>query len=486
MSETIARILIEDEVNIHVTGCDLHTRRKLVNAVKYFLPHARYSPAYKLGRWDGTTSFCTLGGKTYLNMLDKLLPILVEAGYEVQIDDQRHSHEFDFSEIDDSYLSSIVWPTGHRAAGQPIMLRDYQVDLINTCLNNMQGIIIAPTSAGKTIVTASLSRLTQDLGRSVVIVPNKNLVEQTEEDYRNVGLDVGVLYGDRKEYDRQHTICTWQSLNVLDKKSKDALDDDQLEVFLTGLVAIIVDEVHMVKDLGVLHRLLGTTFANIPIRWGLTGTVPEAEYNQMSLYSVIGPLVGELEAKDLQDAGHLAQCNVNCLQTQETQVYKDYQSELKFLLNNTDRLVWMAQRIQEIALTGNTLVLIDRIATGKALTDLIPGSNFISGEMKSTERKEHYKEINLADNAVMIATYGTTSTGISINRIFNLVLVEPGKSFVRVIQSIGRGLRKADDKEEVDVYDISSTCKFSKRHLTKRIQHYKKVQYPHVLNKVTY
>jgi len=486
MSETIARILIEDEVNIHITGADLNARRKLVNAVKFFLPHARYSPAFKLGRWDGTTSFCTLGGKTYLNMLDKLLPVLVEHGYEIVIDDQRVRHEFDFAEIDENYLSGIVWPLGHRAAGQPIILRDYQVDLINTCLCNMQGIIIAPTSAGKTIVTASLSRLVQDLGRSVVIVPNKNLVQQTEEDYRNVGLDVGVLYGDRKEYNRKHTICTWQSLNVLDKKSKDALDDDQLAEFLNGLVAVIVDEVHAVKDLGVLHRLLSTTFANIPIRWGMTGTVPEAEYNQMSLYSVIGPLVGELEAKDLQDAGHLAQCNVNCLQTQETQVYKDYQSELKFLLNNTDRLAWMAQRIQEIALTGNTLVLIDRIATGKALIDLIPGSNFISGEMKSTERKEHYKEINLADNAVMIATYGTTSTGISINRIFNLVLVEPGKSFVRVIQSIGRGLRKADDKEAVDVFDISSTCKFSKRHLTKRVQHYKKVQYPYVLNKVTY
>lgn len=486
MSESIATILIENECSVHITGCDLHTRRKLVNAVKYFLPHARYSPAYKLGRWDGTTSFCTLGGKTYLNVLDKLLPILVEDGYKIDICDQRQNHEFDLLEIDETYLSSITWPTGHRAAGQPIMLRDYQVDLINTCMTNPQGIIIAPTSAGKTIVTASLSRLVERYGRTVVIVPNKNLVEQTEEDYRNIGLDVGVLYGDRKEFNRTHTICTWQSLNVLDKKSKDALDDDQLVEFLTGLVAIIVDEVHAVKDLGVLHRLLSTTFANIPIRWGLTGTVPEAEYNQMSLYSVIGPLVGELEAKDLQDAGHLAQCNVNCLQTQETQVYKDYQAELKFLLNNPNRLAWMAQRIQDIAKTGNTLVLIDRIATGKALNELIPGSNFISGEMKSTERKDHYKEINLADNAVMIATYGTTSTGISINRIFNLVLVEPGKSFVRVIQSIGRGLRMADDKSAVDVFDISSTCKFSKRHMTKRVQHYKKVQYPYILTKVTY
>ena len=486
MSDTLAQILIEDEVNIHITGVDLASRRKLVNAVKYFLPHARYSPSYKLGRWDGTSSFCTLGGKTYLNVLDKLLPVLVDSGYEIAIDDQRTHHEFDFCEIDENYLADLKWPTGHRVAGEPIVLRDYQVDLINTCLTNLQGIIIAPTSAGKTIVTASLSKLVQSHGRSVVIVPNKNLVEQTEEDYRNIGLDVGVLYGDRKEYNRQHTICTWQSLNVLDKKHKDALDDEQLSIFLDNLVAVIVDEVHMVKDLGVLHRLLSTTFSNIPIRWGLTGTVPEAEYHQMSLYSVIGPLVGHMEAKELQDAGYLAKCNVNCLQTQETQIYKDYQAELKFLLSNTDRLTWLAGHIQEISKTGNTLVLIDRINTGKELTGLIPNSTFISGEMKSTQRKEHYKEINLADNAIMIATYGTTSTGISINRIFNLVLVEPGKSFVRVIQSIGRGLRMADDKDGVNIYDISSTCKFSKRHMLKRIQHYKKVQYPYVINKIQY
>jgi superfamily II DNA or RNA helicase len=319
-----------------------------------------------------------------------------------------------------------------------------------------------------------------------VIVPNKNLVEQTLEDYQNVGLNVGVIFGDRKEFDRQHTICTWQSLNVLDKKNKDALDDDQLAVFLDQQVAVIVDECHGVKDLGVLHRLLTTTFSNIPIRWGLTGTVPEAEYNQMSLFTAIGPLIGQLQARDLQDAGHLAQCQVHVHQTQETQVYQDYQSELKFLLTNNDRLKWVSDFVKTISATGNTLVLVDRIATGTALHNLIADSTFISGEMKSSDRREHYKEINLSDNAVMIATYGTTAVGISINRIFNLVLIEPGKSFVRVIQSIGRGLRKADDKDHVDIYDICSKMKFSHRHMLKRQQHYKKVQYPHALTKENY
>jgi hypothetical protein len=860
----LAQIIIENETNVKIEGCDLKTRKALVNAVKYFLPHARYSPSFKLGRWDGTTSFCTLGGRTYINLLDKMLPILQEEGYEFEIDDRRQPWHIELDAIDENYLSHIKWPKGHRMEGQPIILRDYQVTAINECVSNLQGLSIAPTSAGKcqplyarikvpggwttmgeikvgddvtiptgksarvigvyepgnkdvyeitfedgrkarscldhvwrvfshsfgrttdmtlrniieyrkqhstaiqiplasmkddgsvsklpihpyvfgallgdgsfrhnwdfsssdqfivdkinsligldtvlrhqnnynygfyfksnelktearskqfvdavrhknrivsinatcilpikqeikklgldqtyshtkfvpdiylnasyesriqliqglmdtdgfvnkngdelrftttsqmlaesmqylirsvggvarmkqnknreylykgerrsckdsfivsirhetpeilvslprkleplelrksriskieyktfkrkpflsirsidkvshesvrcimidhpdqlyltddfivthnTIITATLSKVVERYGRSIIIVPSKNLVQQTEEDYRNIGLDVGVLYGDRKEYDKTHTICTWQSLNVLDKKSKDALDDGQRAVFLDRLVAVICDEVHMVKNANVLHTLLTTTFADIPIRWGLTGTIPEEEYNQVSLYSAIGPLIGSLTARELQEQGHLAQCNINILQTQETVSYKDYQSELKHLVTDSVRLKWLSDEIKRISSSGNTLVLIDRIETGEILHNLIPESTFISGKMKATKRKEHYKEINLENNAIMIATYGTTSTGISINRIFNLILVEPGKSFVRVIQSIGRGLRKADDKDAVEIFDVASKCKFSNRHLIKRKKFYESVQYPYNVRKITY
>lgn len=479
-----ARIIIEDETNIRIDGLDLSARRELSKAVKYFLPHARYSAAFKLGRWDGCTSFCTLGGRTYLNLLDKLLPIITDHGYEVAIEDQRETWNFDLEKIDENYVSHITWPQGHRFEGQPIVLRDYQVTAINECINNLQGLSIAPTSGGKTLISACLARIVESYGRTILIVPNKNLVQQTEEDYRNIGLDVGVLYGDRKEYDRQHTICTWQSLNVLDKKSRDCLDEGQQAVFLKDIVAVICDEVHTVKNDKVLHTLLTTAFANVPIRWGLTGTVPEEDYKKVSLYSAIGPLIGSLTAKELQDAGHLAQCNINILQTQETAVYNNYQEELKFLVTNADRVGWIAEQIRDIAQSGNTLVLIDRIETGEQLHALLPEAVFISGKMKANKRKEHYKEINLDNNAIMLATYGTTSTGISINRIFNLVLVEPGKSFVRVIQSIGRGLRKADDKDTVEIYDIASKCKFSARHLSKRKKFYDSVQYPYSIKKI--
>jgi superfamily II DNA or RNA helicase len=858
MSEKVVNIIIENEVRIKLEGVDVYTRRELVKSVEYFIPGARYTPAFKLGRWNGCQSFCTIGGRTYLNVLDKILPVLDKNGYEVEITDLREPHNFEFEPIDENYLSHLTWQDDHRMAGQPIVIRDYQVQVINECINNLQGISIAPTSAGKcqpydslikipggwkkmgeisvgdivslpngsttdvigvyepgtkdvyeiefedgrtarscldhiwrvhnhnwthkwknislkeiisykttnrrkisvplasmvmdtsdielpldpylfgallgdgsfrheqitftsydehivnklsekiidgyelvhksgydysirvvdqkikkqirqpvvsyqlqhndkfvklnnnktyfgfytktlnelglmekysyekeipeiylnagynqrlellqglidtdgyidhkgcvefsstskklienviylvrsvggiafntrsktnktykyndeilscrdsytisiyhptpellvtlprkldrlskrtvrrlpmlhitnikkvstepvrciminhpdhlyvtndfivthnTLITCSLSKIVEKYGRTIVIVPNKNLVQQTEEDYKNIGLDVGVIYGDRKEYDKTHTICTWQSLNVLDKKNKDALDDGQLEVFLNNLVAIICDEVHSVKNMNVLHTLLTTVFANVPIRWGLTGTVPEQEYDQVSLYSAVGPIIGRLSAKELQDAGHLAKCHVNILQTQDLPSFNDYQRELTYLLNDPSRIDWLAKTITEISKTGNTLVLIDRIEPGTKLHELIPNSTFISGKMKSTKRKEHYKDINMADNAVMIATYGTTSTGISINRIFNLVLVEPGKSFVRTIQSIGRGLRKADDKDYVDIWDITSKCKFSNRHLLKRKSFYNEVKYPSTINKITY
>jgi superfamily II DNA or RNA helicase len=229
-----------------------------------------------------------------------------------------------------------------------------------------------------------------------------------------------------------------------------------------------------------------TVFKNIPIRWGLTGTIPEEEFKQMGLFTAIGPQIGALTAKELQDKGVLAQCHVSVLQTQENLQYGNYQEELKYLLTDDKRLAWMAGVIEEISQSGNTLVLVDRIETGQKLYNQISNSVFISGEMKSNDRREHYKEINFSDNKIMIATYGTTSTGINISRIFNLVLVEAGKSFVRTIQSIGRGLRMADDKNSVEIYDLCSRMKFSNNHSNKRKAFYSKAQYPYVIKKITY
>ena len=139
--------------------------------------------------------------------------------------------------------------------------------------------------------------------------------------------------------------------------------------------------------------------------------------------------------------------------------------------------------ITKIKASGNTLVLVDRIAPGKMLEELIPNSVFVSGATKAQARKDEYDEIATMDGKVIIATYGVAAVGINIPRIFNLILIEPGKSFVRVIQSIGRGIRKAEDKDFVQIWDITSTCKFAKRHLTKRKQFYREANYPFTIEK---
>jgi superfamily II DNA or RNA helicase len=145
---------------------------------------------------------------------------------------------------------------------------------------------------------------------------------------------------------------------------------------------------------------------------------------------------------------------------------------------------YLAELIKGIAESGNTLILVNRIDTGKFLTELIPDAAFISGEVKGTKRKEEYKEHAVSDNKITVATYGVAAVGINIPRIFNLVLLEPGKSFTRVIQSIGRGIRKAEDKDFVQVWDVTSTCKYAKRHLTTRKKFYKEAKYPFTIEKV--
>ena len=481
---TSCRLIIKDEVNIKFEGLAVETRRKIANKLKFDLPYARHMPSYKLGRWDGTKTYFGIGGTGYLAHLDVILPIVEDAGYEILIEDLRQHSQIEFEPITENYWADQgkTWPKGHPEAGTPIVLRDYQFDVVNKFLENPQALQEVATGAGKTITTATLSHLCEPYGRTMVIVPNKSLVVQTEEDYRNLGLDVGVYFGDRKELGKTHTICTWQSLNVLDKKS---YDDATLSLaeFIEGVAAIIIDEVHQAKA-EVLTKLLTQNFSNCAIRWGLTGTVPKEAWEFQGILASIGPVINQVSAHDLQEKGVLANLQINIVQTNDVQVFRNYQEEYSFLVTDDHRISWMGNKIKEISQTGNTLVLVNRIDTGNKLIELIPDAVFVSGAVKLTDRKEEYDEIKTSADKIIVATYGVAAVGINIPRIFNLVLIEPGKSFVRVIQSIGRGIRRAEDKDHVEIWDITSACKYAKRHLTERKKFYKEAKYPFVITKV--
>lgn len=480
------KIIIRDEVNIKIEGLPVEIRRKLANALKYEVPYAKHMPQYKLGRWDGCVNFFGVGGTGYLNHLETILPILEDSGVDIEeIEDQRNPVNFNFTTIADDYWGEQCWPKGHRFEGQPIRLRDDQVDVINKFIERPQALQEVATGAGKTIMTATLSSICEPYGRTMVIVPNKSLVVQTEEDYRNVGLDVGVYFGDRKELGKTHTIVTWQSLNALDKKSRYSEEGIKLADFISGVVCIIIDEVHQAKA-EVLKSLLTQEFANTPIRWGLTGTVPKADYEFQSIYASIGPVINQVSAKQLQDKGVLSQCHVNIVQLIDTQDFRSYQDEQKYLVTDIKRIEYISDMIKRIAESGNTLILVNRIDTGNIIVDNIKDCVFISGEVKLKERQEEYDEVKTSNNKIIVATYGVAAVGINIPRIFNLVLLEPGKSFVRVIQSIGRGIRKAEDKDFVQIWDMTSTCKYAKRHLTERKKFYKEAHYPFDIEKIVW
>ena len=474
-----ATITIQDEVNIKIEGLDLDARKALVKAFKYDIPYARYLPAVRLGRWDGKVSYFQLGGSTYVNLLPDIIPLLERFDYDIELDDRReYSTTFEFDQVTEQSYANKLWPKAHPAEGQPILLRDYQVEIVNNFLSNPQCIQEVATGAGKTIMTAALSDAVSRYGRSIVIVPNKSLVTQTEKDYINMELDVGVYFGDRKEYGRQHTICTWQSLNNLMKNTNNGIGDCTIQEFIEGVVCVIVDEVHMAKA-DALKTLLTGVMAQVPIRWGLTGTIPKELFESQALLVSLGPVISRLSASTLQDAGVLANCHVNIVQLVDHVEYADYQAELKYLLEESGRLDTMASLIQRVNETGNTLVLVDRIECGHQLVERLgERAVFVSGATKAKTRQTEYDEIAVSDDKIIVATYGVAAVGINIPRIFNLVLIEPGKSFVRVIQSIGRGIRKAEDKDHVQIWDITSTCKFAKRHLTKRKQFYKEANYP--------
>lgn len=482
-----AKITIKDEVNVKIEGLELSDRRALMKKFEYEKPGARYLPSVRLGRWNGKISYFSLAGSTYLNLLEDVITYLYDKNYDIELIDNRQQHgKLEFELIREDSFADTLWPVGHEREGQVVVLRDYQVEIVNNFLANPQCIQEVATGAGKTLMTAALSKSIEHLGRSLVIVPNKSLVVQTEADYINLGLDVGVYFGDRKDYGKTHTVCTWQSLNNLFKNTAEAGEEKLDEFFFDDIACVIVDEVHMAKA-DVLKTMLTGVFSNIPIRWGLTGTVPKDKMDQVSLLVSLGPVIGKLSASELQERGVLAQCHVNIVQLKDKVEFTNYQSELKHLLEDPNRLDTIAALIEKVNLTGNTLVLVDRVNAGKEIVSRL-GTNavFVNGGTGLTERKAEYDEVATSDDKIIVATYGVAAVGINIPRIFNLVLIEPGKSFVRVIQSIGRGIRKAEDKDHVQIWDITSSCKFAKRHLTQRKQFYKEANYPFSIEKLDY
>lgn len=469
------QLVINDEVNCQFIGLDDDTVGALKETLTFVVPGARYTPAFTLGRWDGKTSLMSSTGRSYVHVIDGVVDLLHEAGYEIDVVDERVSDGISLDPIDESYTKGCY----NRKSGREIVLRDYQIEAVNAALALRAGSFIMATSSGKSYVCGCIARKFMEHGKVIVIVPSKTLVRQTSADFVDVGIkDCGRFYGDVKD-PQQVTVTTWQSLQNYPE-------------LLADVVCVIGDEAHGCKA-RVLTELLGVAGRNIPHRYGFTGTLPDDELGRLQVISLLGPPVMSVRAHDLQKKGIIADCEIMVLQTQETShpLFQDFQDEYGWLVKDEKRLRWAADVITTMAesapAAGNTLVLVERVASGKELAKILGDrAVFIYGGTSAKNREKEYEAINRSNGGILVATKGIAAVGIDVPRLYNAVLFEIGKSFTQVIQSIGRLLRKADDKTDAVILDICASTKYSKRHLTTRIRYYKREKYRHQVIKVSY
>ena len=417
-------------------------------------------PARKLGRWDGKIRFFDKNGRTYLKLLEQIAPMLDSWGYELRLHDERRP----VKQVTHSVTEN--WFDGKSQVH--IELRDYQVEVVNACLSAGSGIVVAATGAGKTIMVAALcDALAKDDMRVLVIVPSADLVDQTVNTFKLACVDCGTYSGGVKDTAHQHVIGTWQAI--------------QNNPFLIQeFDCIIVDEAHGASA-KVIGDLITNHGKNIAYRFGFTGTLPKSKSDQMTLFGSLGEKIIEIPASYLIERGFLSSLKIEPIQIQEIaeEDFPDYAAEKAYISRQPDRLDLIADLIiDRAAKYGNTLVLVNSIKQGQQLQKLIKDSIFLYGATENDVRAEWYSTFATRDDLIVLATFGIASTGISIDRVFHLMLLDAGKSFIRCIQSIGRGLRKAGDKSEVHVSDVHSSLKWGKKHFRERKKYYAEAGYP--------
>jgi len=488
----IATINLVDEVSAIISGLRIADLESLHDAYGLYSKNYFFNPRFKLRRWDGKIRFFTKGGKTYIQLLPDIIKSLTEWGYEIKLKDDRCPFSMDLDPVDKDYFADYGWELG-----------EHQVKAVNSVFEHNNGIIRVGTGGGKTLITGVICDAYVKKGmKLIVIVPTKDLVQQTAKEIGDFDFSVGLYYGLKKETDKDVIVSTWQTLN--NERS-----------ILTMFEGIIVDECHGTNAETKLADLLGKEGRNHPVRIGLTGSLPDYHTNRMTLFCHLGPVRAVVPASELIDKGWLSQLNLIMYEFKEDfkQDYKEYvdslpddddnkditytrfkneiifptyDTEKRYLNSYVERLEVIAQAINILTEQhGNTFILVNTVEIAKKVTKILGDDTiFISSKIK--DRSEIYDMFKTATGMKAVTTFSLASTGLNIPRIFNLVTIDLSKSFTRIVQSIGRSLRKADDKDMANVLDFYSDSKYAKRHSAKRKKIYKKENYPFRLCKVDY
>ena len=448
----------------------------------FFVPGYKFMPAYKRRQWDGKIKlYNQVTKQLHVGLYHHLRKFCGDRFYPLQIVD---SYEWGTptakNKISHPDLVKFL-----NNLGTPYEPRDYQYDAIAHSIENKRAILLSPTGSGKSFIIYNALRWIEknESGKILIVVPTTSLVEQMFGDFKEYGLDVEshvhmIYSGKEKVTDRRIIISTWQSIYKFPRE------------WFQDISCIFGDEVHLFKA-----KSLGTLMdkcTNAQYRIGTTGTLDGTETNKLVLEGLFGPVYKVTTTVKLQEEKTLADLDIKVLllryHNDECVKLKGstYQEELEYIVTNEKRNNF----VKNLALDqkGNTLVLFQFVEKhGKVLHDLIrksAGDNrkvfYVSGEVDASDREQIRGIVEKQTNAIIVASLGTFSTGINIRNLHNIIFASPSKSQVKVLQSIGRGLRKSDDGSTTNLFDISDDlhCRgyrnFTLKHSAERIKIYTK------------
>ena len=451
-----------------------HIEYELRDHFTFEVEGAKFMPQYRNRNWNGEIHLFDLRTKKiYVGLLDKIIAFCDKHDYTYKFEDNQY-YGFPF-EINEGISYDGVKDYMKSICTHPP--RKYQVQGVYDALRHNRKLLISPTASGKSLMIYSLVRYYVEKGQKILlVVPTTSLVEQMYKDFVDYGWDAEsychkIYAGKEKTNELPVTITTWQSVYKLERS------------FFEDYNVVIGDEAHLFKSKSLISIM--TKLHHAKYRFGFTGTLDGTQTHKWVLEGLFGPSYKVTKTEELMRQGHLSQLDIQCIVLKHPEKkFETYQDEIEYLITHEQRNNFIKNL--SLDLKGNTLVLFSRVeAHGQVLYDLINSNKkgdrkvfFIHGGVDTSER-ELVREITEEEsNAIIIASYGTFSTGINIKRLHNIIFASPSKSRIRNLQSIGRVLRKGKDKVKATLYDIADDCTYkSKRnytlnHLIERIKIY--------------
>ena len=466
-------ILKKNEVYLQIES-EPHVYYELSDYFTFDVPGAKFMPQYRNKYWDGKIRlFSNHNGEMYVGLLDKLIKFCEDHDYTYEfIESEYYGLPFE--------VNGMISKEGvkdYMTAISRYAPREYQVEGVYDALKHNRKLLISPTASGKSLMIYSIVRYYVEKGKNtLIVVPTTSLVEQMYKDFADYGWDVGsfchkIYAGKERETDSQVIITTWQSIYKLPRK------------YFERFSVVVGDEAHQFKSKSLVSIM--SKLSDAKYRFGFTGTLDGTQTHKWVLEGLFGSSYKIIKTDELMKKGHLAKLNINILLLKHSpNKFETFEDEIQYIIGHNRRNNFIKNLALD--LKGNTLILYARVeGHGQPLFDLINNNKsddrqvfFIHGGVE-TENREKVREIAESENnAIIVASYGTFSTGINIKNLHNVIFASPSKSRIRNLQSIGRVLRKGDKNSKATLYDIADDISYKSRknytlnHLIERIKVY--------------